>query len=424
MEQELLMNKKDTIKKRIYTIKKRQIPEGYKACCSHIYPMEWQMVKIKDLTIVKSGSTPLRAKYDRYFKNGQIKWVKTLDLNNGLLKDTQEKITDLAIKESSCSIFPRNTILVAMYGGFNQIGRTGLMDFEGAINQALSAIIPNFRYNSRFLLYWLNFKVLEWRNFAASSRKDPNITKNDVENFIVILPSIKEQEKIADILSCCDEIVELKQNLIDYKKLERKLLLNEFFSKINNNKNNKYIKLGKVCEMFSGGTPNIEISDYYGGDIPFIKSGEIDCLKTEDYLTELGFKHSSAKLVNVGDFLLALYGANSGNVAISKVSGAINQAILCVRSSIILPYYLLLLFQLNKEKIVKKYLQGGQGNLSAQIIKSLSFYIPSFEVQKRIIQYFSEFDKEINLLQQELEEYKKLKKSLSQLLLTGIVRTV
>ena len=177
--------------------------------------------------------------------------------------------------------------------------------------------------------------------------------------------------------------------------------------------------------MFSGGTPSVENRQYYNnGTIPFIKSGEIENDKTEDYITEDGLKNSSAKLVKQGDLLVALYGANSGNVALSKISGAINQAILCIRSSFIDCYYLLILLKFNKDRIIQKYLQGGQGNLSAQIIKSLKFKIPTIEEQKKIVTIISNIDKELKLLEQELEQYKQLKKALSQLLLTGIVRTM
>ena len=90
-------------------------------------------------------------------------------------------------------------------------------------------------------------------------------------------------------------------------------------------------KLGEVIDSFSGGTPSVNNASYYGGNIPFIRSGEIKSETTELYLTEEGLKNSSAKLVEAGDILYALYGATSGEVAISRINGAINQAILAIR---------------------------------------------------------------------------------------------
>ncbi len=165
---------------------------------------DWFQSKIGEIFQVTSGSTPLRSD-NRFFENADIAWVKTTDLNNGLIEKTEEKISQIALKETSVKILPKGTVFVAMYGGFNQIGRTGLLVHEAACNQALSAIYPNEKIDSYFLLTFLNHKVDDWKNFAASSRKDPNITKSDVLAFPLKYPVKEEQTKIASFLSVVDE---------------------------------------------------------------------------------------------------------------------------------------------------------------------------------------------------------------------------
>ena len=96
-------------------------------------------------------------------------------------------------------------------------------------------------------------------------------------------------------------------------------------------------KLSKVCSFFSGGTPPSSNKEYYNGNIPFIRSGELHNDETELFITKEGLDNSAAKMVEVGDLLLALYGATSGDIAISKIKGAINQAILCINSSLNFP---------------------------------------------------------------------------------------
>ena len=136
-------------------------------------------------------------------------------------------------------------------------------------------------------------------------------------------------------------------------------------------------KLGEITTSYSGGTPSAGNSSYYKGDIPFIRSGEINSSKTELFLTEEGFNNSSAKLVEVGDILYALYGATSGEVGISQINGAINQAILAIKpiegyeSQFIMQW-----LKLQKQKIIGKYLQGGQGNLSGTFVNDLFVWIP------------------------------------------------
>ncbi len=144
-------------------------------------------------------------------------------------------------------------------------------------------------------------------------------------------------------------------------------------------------KFSAFAKFYSGGTPLTSQPGYYAGDIPFIKSGEIYFDRTEQFISKEGLKNSSAKMVAKGDLLYALYGANSGEVAISKIEGAINQAILCIKLNSDHDIVFIYNFLLNKkESIIKSYLQGGQGNLSAEIVKSLQIPLPTFTEQTAI----------------------------------------
>ena len=180
-------------------------------------------------------------------------------------------------------------------------------------------------------------------------------------------------------------------------------------------------KFNKFSKFYSGGTPLTSKSEYYGGEIPFIKSGEIYYDRTEQFLTQEGLNNSSAKLVYRGDLLYALYGANSGEVAISQLEGAINQAILCIQQNkdeaetIYLYNYL----KLEKSNIINKFLQGGQGNLSADIIKNLQIPLPPLPEQKKIADCLSTWDVAIEKQNALINALTQRKKALMQQLLTG-----
>jgi type I restriction enzyme, S subunit len=144
-------------------------------------------------------------------------------------------------------------------------------------------------------------------------------------------------------------------------------------------------KLGDISSSYSGGTPKAGTRKYYNGKIPFIRSGEISNGFTELTITEDGLRNSAAKMVDKGDILYALYGATSGEVSIARINGAINQAIMAIKPFEGYDSYLLAsLLQNNKTKITEKYLQGGQGNLSATIVKNLKLKVPSSKEQKCI----------------------------------------
>lgn len=155
-----------------------------------------------------------------------------------------------------------------------------------------------------------------------------------------------------------------------------------------------------ICHCFSGGTPNTSNRSYYNGHIPFLRSGDIHSDQTELFIAEKAIDESSAKMVRKGDLLFALYGATSGECDISKVDGAINQAILCIRpndSSEIDIRYLKELLCFKKSSILSKYLQGGQGNLSAQTIMGLSIRIHDYKEQQKIADFFTALDEKIRI---------------------------
>ena len=190
------------------------------------------------------------------------------------------------------------------------------------------------------------------------------------------------------------------------------------------NKVKKFLKIKHAWEQrklkdftlsYSGGTPTVSNKNYYNGTIPFIRSGEISGERTELFITEEGLNKSSAKSVHKGQILYALYGATSGEVSLSKIDGAINQAILAIStkegySNAFLSFWL----RKEKDRITATFLQGGQGNLSGEIVKNLIVPIPSQLEQTKIGDFFNQLDGIITLHQRKLEALKKLKRTLLQ----------
>ena len=174
-------------------------------------------------------------------------------------------------------------------------------------------------------------------------------------------------------------------------------------------------KLSKVCSFFSGGTPPSSNKEYYNGNIPFIRSGELHNDETELFITKEGLDNSAAKMVEVGDLLLALYGATSGDIAISKIKGAINQAILCIRTKQN-KKFVESVWNKHVARLLQTYLQGGQGNLSADIVKNISFYFTNIEEQNKLARFISLLDQRIAAQNKIIEDLKKLKSAISKYL--------
>ena len=172
-------------------------------------------------------------------------------------------------------------------------------------------------------------------------------------------------------------------------------------------------KLGEVSDSYSGGTPTVGVKEYYGGQIPFIRSAEINSDCTELFITEDGLKNSSARLVSKGDVLYALYGATSGEVGRARLNGAINQAILAIKPYAGYDYeFISQWLRKSKQSIIETYLQGGQGNLSGTIVKDLVVQFPTLPEQEVIGTYFANLDHLITLHQRKYDKLINIKKSM------------
>lgn len=160
-------------------------------------PEEWECKLIKEIyTSIKSGITPSRS-VSSFFEHGLYPWAKTLDLNEGEIYKTDEYVSEFCMQNTSLKLQPKNSVLIAMYGGWIQIGRTSILKVESGINQAICALSsPRYDINSYYTLYYLQQNRLRWRKNAISTRKDPNITKKDVENFYISFPSSPKEQRM------------------------------------------------------------------------------------------------------------------------------------------------------------------------------------------------------------------------------------
>ena len=238
----------------------------------------------------------------------------------------------------------------------------------------------------------------------------PGINAQEYSDLLLPLPSLMEQRRIGAFFDRLDSLITLHQRKYDKLCVLKKSMLDKMFPKGGSLYPEirfagftdpwEQRKLGELTESYSGGTPAAGESEFYGGSIPFIRSAEIAAESTELFLTEKGYESSSARMVKPGDVLYALYGATSGEVAVSRQKGAINQAILAI-----LPRddcdarYITAWLRKQKGYIVTTYLQGGQGNLSGVIVKNLEVFIPSLPEQQKIGFMLSHLDSLITLHQ-------------------------
>lgn len=197
-----------------------------------LVPHHWGIAKIGSIGQTSSGATPLRSKEASFFDDATIRWVRTLDLNDGLVYDSSEKITELALASSACSIMPKSTVCVAMYGGAGTIGKCGLLMSDCATNQAVCSIVCNREIVSPiFLLMQLLALKSYWMKYAVGTRKDPNISQDVVARMKILIPPLDEQKEITDYLDAkcaeIDKLIAKKEQLVKELESYKKSLIYE-----------------------------------------------------------------------------------------------------------------------------------------------------------------------------------------------------
>ena len=190
---------------------------------SKIYPYK----VVKELTDVVSGGTPSRD-ISEYWEEGTIPWVKTTELQNNIVTEVEEYITEQGLSNSSAKIVPSGTVLIAMYGQGKTRGMTAYLGIEACTNQACACILPSAKINQTFL--W-QFFILSYDNLRdmAKGGNQPNLNGNMIKNYPVLCPPRELQEQFATFVEQTDKSkFEIQKSL---EKLEtlKKALMQKYF---------------------------------------------------------------------------------------------------------------------------------------------------------------------------------------------------
>ena len=409
----------------------QHIPAGYKPSPLGPIPEDWEVKRLGEIAELSSGTTPSRTNND-FYSSGSIPWVKTTDLNNSILYSTEESVTNKALEKTSLKLLPKGTILVAMYGGFNQIGRTAMLGIEATINQALSALICNERIYNSFLLAWLNCKVKEWKHLAASSRKDPNITGKDVARFPIAVPPIEEQQRIISVLSRWDTAIEKQTALLEKLTLRKRGLMQQLLTGKKRLKGFegawKRIKLGDIAERIT--RKNEENNQ-----------NVVTISAQRGFVVQTDFFNKSVASEILDNYYLVHRDEFCYNKSYSNgyPMGAIKRLKTFEKAVVTTLYICFKLKEkpqtnidffeqycesglLNKE-LVKVANEGGRAhgllNVTPDDFFNMHMGVPSFEEQTVIASVLVNADKEIEIQKQKLAAMQEQKKGLMQVLLTG-----
>jgi len=256
-------------------------------------PKHLKKIKISTFSEVKTGSTPSRSKLDKYYKDGQYNWVKTTEVKNKKIYDTEEKITLDAINETNCKLLPKYTVLIAMYGQGVTRGRVGFLMKESATNQACAGIIPNNKFDSIFLFYQLQYLYRNLRKLGRGGGR-PNLNLNIIKNYKVITPIIEDNPNINKFTPIVKQVELAKEKYQDSLKE-----LNELFSSLSQKAFQGKLDLSKIelitnkledkpleNKVYEPKLTNVETVNIKSTPIKNLETYIFDLIKRDDFSIE------------------------------------------------------------------------------------------------------------------------------------------
>ena len=190
-------------------------------------PESWDVLRISEVARISSGGTPERTS-SAYWQNATIPWVKTGEIDYCVIHDTAEKITEAGLRNSAARLYPKGTLLVAMYGQGVTRGRVAILGIEAAINQACGAFTLNDGVVTEYLYHYLTFAYERLRNLAHGANQQ-NLNARLVSQLQFPKASEAEQREITDILRSADRKIDTheskKRSLQDlFKTMLHKLM--------------------------------------------------------------------------------------------------------------------------------------------------------------------------------------------------------
>ena len=419
-------------------------------------PQGWEWCRMGCIGDWGAGATPAKGNPDYY--GGSILWLRTGELNNGIVYDSEIKITDKALQECSLRMNKIGDVLIAMYGA--TIGKVAIVGKELTTNQACCACTPFGIYNY-YLFFFLMGSQIDFIKKGEGGAQ-PNISREKLISHLMPIPPLAEQNRIVEKIQRLLPLVEKysnnqllqdklnsentdklrksilqeaiqgklvpqiteegtaqelleqikaeKQNLVKEGKLKKSALATSVIFRGDDNKYYEQIgkkcvditeqipfeipnswtwaRMGQIGDWGAGSTPQRGNQDYYGGNILWLKTGELNndvVYDTEEKITQRAFQDCSLRMNKIGDVLIAMYGATIGKLAIVGKELTTNQACCGCTPYIVYNWFLFYFLMASRDSFIKKGEGGAQPNISRVKLVEHLIPLPPLNEQKRIV---------------------------------------
>lgn len=393
-------------------------------------PRDWQVVPFASVAEVNAGQSPSSSYYNE--RGEGLPFLQgNADFGDEFPKPTVWCTG--AVKTADAG-----DVLVSVRAPVGELNRA---DQTYAIGRGVAALKATC-IDPDFLYYGMHLWSKSLQRAGQGSTFDA-VTSRHFRQLLIAKPDdLEEQRAIAKVLKTADEAINATKKEIEATERLKRSLMQQLFTKgiPGRHRSFRQLRRGTVPEAWerlklkecglwgSGGTPDRSNQSFYGGTIPWVKSGEVKyntVTDTEEKITEKALSTITCDLLPLGTLLIAMYGAGvtRGRVALLGVSAAINQAIAWFQGDTFTDNrFLYYWFERNYHQVRELASGANQDNLSTYLLKNFWFFRPAMSEQQEIVEILSSVDANLDNLSEELLANQRLKQSLLQNLLTGRVR--
>ncbi len=373
----VVVAKEEDIKKRDYIL----VGERYRKE-ERIFT-KWAMKKISEICEVVSGvGFPNELQGE---ENGKIPFYKVSDMNTPgneqVMTKSNNYVSEEVISNQRWKVISKNTVIFPKIGAAIGTNKKRMLSENSLFDNNIMGLVCSENIKIKFLYYMLGrIELKQW----ASESNPPSIRKTTVEEFKIPLPPLTVQQEIVDEIESYQRIIDGARQVVDNYKPTIKV-----------DHSWETACLGEICEIQAGGTPARDIESFWDkNDYAWYTSGELNDIYTADpikYISEDGYRNSSARLFPKGSLLIGMYDTAAFKMSILDRDATFNQAVCGVKPCEKLNMlFLLLYFAGNRESYLKMRVGARQRNLTKQFISELRIPIPTIEVQKDIIKNVKE----------------------------------
>lgn len=392
-------------------------------------PAHWRVAALRRLARRYAGGTPDKAN-PAYWTNGTIPWLNSGAVNQRMITEASEYITEDAYSNSSARWVPEGALVMALAGQGKTKGMVAQLAIRATCNQSMAAIVPTADVNSRYLYWWLDAQYQNIRNLAGGDLRD-GLNLDLLGQIPCPLPAPNEQSSIASFLdretAKIDALVAEQERLIELLEEKRQVVISHAVTKgLDQRVPMKDVgmawldeipthwdvwKISHAFQAIGSGTtpPSGERKWYEDGSIPWVTTSELRenlIERTSQSITDAAVSTFPALRIHPpGSLVIAMYGATIGRLGVLAVAAATNQAC-CVLSkpktvAVDFLYYWLMAF---RSELVDLYASGGgQPNINQQTIASLRVPAPQLPEQRAIAAFLKGETAKIDALKMEAE---------------------